>query len=205
MSDKARIGVIGAGWWAVVNHIPVLQSLPDCEVVAVNRLGADELRAVSEKFSVAAAFEDWREMLASVPMDGVVISPHVVHFRACGQRSEGLPCWSSAHTNAAEARALVALAKAKGRQIVVPYGWNFRPFAGGPPARPASGRSSCRAADGQCARRPLAGEPMKRRKGDVRPPASTWADRSEPAASGWLGPRLGLVPRRRPRAGRGSP
>ena len=33
---KARIGVIGAGWWAVVNHIPVLQKLPDCEVVAVS-------------------------------------------------------------------------------------------------------------------------------------------------------------------------
>lgn len=51
MSDKARIGVIGAGWWAVVNHIPVLQSLPDCEVVAVNRLGADEVaRGLGEVF-----------------------------------------------------------------------------------------------------------------------------------------------------------
>ena len=43
VSGKARIGVIGAGWWAVVNHIPVLKALPDCEVVAVNRLGAAEL------------------------------------------------------------------------------------------------------------------------------------------------------------------
>ena len=46
MGDTARIGVIGAGWWAVVNHIPVLQGLPDCAVVAVNRLGAEELAAV---------------------------------------------------------------------------------------------------------------------------------------------------------------
>ena len=36
---KARIGVIGAGWWAVANHIPVLKSIADCEIVAVNRLG----------------------------------------------------------------------------------------------------------------------------------------------------------------------
>ncbi len=39
--SKARIGVIGAGWWAVANHIPVLKQHPDCEIVAVSRLGAD--------------------------------------------------------------------------------------------------------------------------------------------------------------------
>ena len=40
MSRKARIGVIGAGWWAAVNHLPVLKANKDCEIVAINRLGA---------------------------------------------------------------------------------------------------------------------------------------------------------------------
>ena len=56
MNDKARIGVIGAGWWAVVNHIPVLKGLPDCEVVAVNRLGAEELQAVVESTEAVGPF-----------------------------------------------------------------------------------------------------------------------------------------------------
>src|SRR5579885_1947129 len=30
-----KIGVIGAGWWAAENHIPVLQSFPGVEVAAV--------------------------------------------------------------------------------------------------------------------------------------------------------------------------
>ena len=29
MNGKARIGIIGAGWWAVANHIPVLKQLAD--------------------------------------------------------------------------------------------------------------------------------------------------------------------------------
>ena len=81
MKDKARIGVIGAGWWAVVNHIPVLQKNADCEIVAVNRLGESELAEVQNAFGIERGFEDYREMLDAVPMDGVVISsPHTLHF-----------------------------------------------------------------------------------------------------------------------------
>src|SRR5271165_6356088 len=43
MTRKARIGVIGAGWWAAANHLPVLKANDDCEIVALNRLGATEL------------------------------------------------------------------------------------------------------------------------------------------------------------------
>ena len=75
MTDTARIGVIGAGWWAVVNHIPVLQQTENCEVVAVNRLGADELSQVMQQFDIEQGFEDYREMLDSVELDGVVICP----------------------------------------------------------------------------------------------------------------------------------
>ena len=133
MNEKARIGVIGAGWWAVVNHIPVLQALPDCEVVAVNRLGAVELKAVTEKFGVPLGYEDYRQMLDEVPMDGVVISsPHTLHFehaKAALEKGCHVLVEKPLTTSAADARALVALAKSKGKQIVVPYGWNFRPFA----------------------------------------------------------------------------
>ena len=54
MNSKARIGVIGAGWWAAVNHLPVLKANKDCEIVAVNRLGAAELAEVQRKFDIAA-------------------------------------------------------------------------------------------------------------------------------------------------------
>ena len=74
MSAKARIGVIGAGWWAVANHIPVLRSLPACEIVAVSRLGTAELAEVQSTFGIDRGFEDYQQMLDNVAMDGVVIA-----------------------------------------------------------------------------------------------------------------------------------
>src|SRR5262245_12817118 len=130
MSGKARIGVIGAGWWAVANHIPVLQRIPDCEVVAVNRLGKAELAEVQRPFGIGRGFEDYREMRATVPMDGVVVaSPHVLHFehaRAALAKGSHVLVEKPLTTSAADARALVGLAEKAGREIVVAYGWNFK-------------------------------------------------------------------------------
>jgi len=202
MSGKARIGVIGAGWWAVVNHIPVLKSLPDCEVVAVNRLGAAELKAVQEKFGIAQGFEDYRAMLDTVPMDAVVVSsPHVVHFehaRAALEKGCHVLVEKPLTTSAADARALVALAEAAGREIVVPYGWNFKPFTA--EARRLAARvgriehvvlQMANALDDL-----FAGAPMIETEGAMfRPPPSTWADPKRAGGFGWgqLVHALGLL------------
>jgi len=202
MSERARIGVIGAGWWAVVNHIPVLQALPDCEVVAVNRLGAEELRAVTERFGIAAGYEDYRRMLAEVAMDGVVIaSPHVLHFehaRAALERGCHVLVEKPLATDAGEAAALVALAAEKGKQIVVPCGWNFQPFAA-EARRLVAGVGRIEHVVLQMANALddlFAGEPMKETEGAMfRPPASTWADPKRAGGFGWgqLVHALGLM------------
>ena len=192
MGDKARIGVIGAGWWAVVNHIPALQRRPDCEVVAVNRLGAAELQAVKETFGIAAAYEDWRQMLDEVPMDGVVISsPHILHYehaRAALEKGCHVMVEKPLTTDANEARALVALAAEVGRQIVVPHGWNFQPFTEA--ARrlaPGVGRVEHVMLHKANALEDLfAGEPMIETEGAMfRPPPSTWADPKRAGGFGW--------------------
>ena len=63
MTRKARIGVIGAGWWATVSHLPALKANPDCDIVAVNRLGHRNSRRSEAPSAFRLAFEDWREML----------------------------------------------------------------------------------------------------------------------------------------------
>ena len=130
MRRKARIGVIGAGWWAAVNHLPALKANRDCEIVAVNRLGSPELAELQRKFEVPRGFEDYRAMLDEVPMDGVVISsPHVLHHEhAVAALDKGchLLVEKPLTTTAADARDLVAKADAAGKQVIVPYGWNFK-------------------------------------------------------------------------------
>ena len=189
---KARIGIIGAGWWAAANHIPVLKANPDCEIVAVNRLGAAELAMVQETFGIECGYEDYREMLEAVPMDGVVISsPHVLHHEhASAALVKGCHVLveKPMTTTAKDARDLVARAKQADREIVVPYGWNFKPWTD--EARRLAtkiGRIEhvvlhmANALDDL-----FAGKPMKETEGAMfRPPASTWADPKGAGGFGW--------------------
>ena len=190
--QKARIGVIGAGWWAVVNHLPELKKNESCSVVAVNRLGAAELAEVQEMFGVADGFEDYREMLAKVPMDGVVIaSPHTYHFEhasAALQAGCHVMVEKPLTTTSADARALTALAADKGRQIVIPYGWNFKPFTA-EARRLVAGVGRIEHVSLQMASALadlFAGQPMIETESQrFRPPASTWADPNKAGGYGW--------------------
>ncbi len=79
MSDKVRLGFIGAGWWATSNHMPLLAARDDVEMVAVCRLGQRELELVRDRFGFRVATEDYREVLDQ-PLDGVIVaSPHRLH------------------------------------------------------------------------------------------------------------------------------
>ncbi len=77
---KVRLGFIGAGWWATVNHMPLLAERDDVELAAVCSLGEDRLRQVQERFVFPFATEDYRELL-TLDLDGVVVaSPHDRHY-----------------------------------------------------------------------------------------------------------------------------
>ncbi len=134
--DKARIGFIGAGWWATANHLPVLRKradeVGDVELSAVCRLGTDELREVQEAFDVPYGTEDYRRMLDEVELDGVVVaSPHTLHFehaRAALERGLHVMVEKPMCTKSADAKELVRMADEKGLHLLVPYGWHHKPY-----------------------------------------------------------------------------
>jgi predicted dehydrogenase len=196
--------VIGAGWWAAVNHLPVLKANKLCEVVAVNRLGAKELAELQRRFEIPLAFEDYCAMLADVPMDGVVISsPHVLHHEhAVAALDKGchLLVEKPLTTTAADARDLMAKADAANKQVIVPYGWNFKTWTNEARALVASGqigRIEHVVLQMASALEDLfAGQPMKETEGHMfRPPPSTWADPARAGGYGWgqLVHALGLL------------
>src|SRR5688572_29891102 len=127
---RARIGVIGAGWWAVSNHLPILAGRDDVELAGVCRLGERELEEVRSTFGIGFATEDFRELLARVPLDGVVVgSPHSLHYehaRAALESGAHVLVEKPLATSAADARALLEVARERGKQILIPHGWNFR-------------------------------------------------------------------------------
>ena len=76
---KARLGFIGAGWWATSNHMPVFATREDVELVGVCRLGTEELRQVQDAFGFAYATEDYHDLLDKCELDGVIVaSPHTL-------------------------------------------------------------------------------------------------------------------------------
>jgi predicted dehydrogenase len=128
---KVRIGVIGAGWWATVNHIPILAKRDDVELVAVCRLGADELQAIKQRFSFRFATEDYRELLEQ-DLDGVIVSSahhvHYEHARAALERGLHVMCEKPMTLHAREAWDLANLAAARGLHLLIPYGWHYKGF-----------------------------------------------------------------------------
>ena len=129
---KARLGFIGAGWWATSNHMPVLEAREDVELVGVCRLGEEALEQVKEKFGFEYATEDYDELLTQCELDGVVVaSPHTLHYehaRAALEKGLHVMCEKPMTTRAAHARELVQLAEEKDLHLLVPYGWHYKPF-----------------------------------------------------------------------------
>ncbi len=127
-----RVAVIGAGWWAVENHLPVLASRSDVEIRAVCRKGAAEVEAVAERFGVPVATEDYKN-LPWDELDAVVVSsPHSFHHEhtvAALDRGLHVMCEKPLAITAADAFDMVRRAEEQGVVLLVPHGWQFLPQA----------------------------------------------------------------------------
>ncbi|WP_323769787.1 Gfo/Idh/MocA family oxidoreductase [Antarctobacter sp.] len=129
-SRPIRAAVIGAGHFAYRVHIPVLKSRPEVVLDSVCRIGAEELGVIQDEFGFAFASEDWRDVLARDIDVAVIATPHHLHFeqamasldKGCHVLVEKPMC-----LDPEEAWALVAKAKEVGRELLVSYGWHYKP------------------------------------------------------------------------------
>lgn len=128
---KARIGLIGTGWWATYAHLPALVKRTDVELVALANRGEDKLRTAAEAFRVTNTYTDYREMLDREELDGVVVAAsHAVHFeatKAALDRNCHVLVEKPLALCANEARQLVELAQRRNRAIVMSCPWGFTP------------------------------------------------------------------------------
>ena len=131
--EKARIALIGAGWWGVEIYVPAMMAHPDIELAAINRRNPEALEKILEVHRGPKGYVDYREMLAKEKLDAVVItSPHTVHFEHAKAALEAgchVLIDKPMTTSAKDARELVTLAQSLGKEIVIPYGYNYKDFA----------------------------------------------------------------------------
>jgi len=191
---KLKVGVVGAGWWAASNHIPLLINNPDVELKAVCRLGADELEQVRSKFEIEHGFENYDEMLSSCDLDAVfVVSPHHLHFEQA-KKALNAGCHVFVEkpmtVSAESARALEKIAASSGKVASIPHGWNFRPYA----KVAAQWMREIGVGDilhismqmASPAEALFSGQEYPGTEDELfRPPASTWADPNNYGGYGW--------------------
>jgi predicted dehydrogenase len=126
---RARIGVIGTGWWATFAHLPSLTTYPQAEVVAIADPAPERLAQAGEHFGIGAQYADYRAMLDRGDLDGVVVAtPHATHFAiAADVLTRGIPLMLEKPMvlRARDARELVKLANQRGVPLVVGYPYHF--------------------------------------------------------------------------------
>ena len=130
-SKKVRVGVIGAGSWAVSNHIPVLAERDDVELVSAVRKGREALEAIGERFGFAHVSEDYRDALDQ-GLDAVVVaSPsglHHEHANAALEAGANVLCEKPFTIDPSEAWDLHHTAERLGRHLLLSFGWNYGPL-----------------------------------------------------------------------------
>lgn len=77
---KLRFGIIGAGGFAEICHIPGLQTHPQAEVVALCGRRREHAREMADRHGIPDVHTDFRELCARDDLDGVTITtPNAVH------------------------------------------------------------------------------------------------------------------------------
>ena len=128
---RARIGIIGTGWWSTTAHLPSLIGYPSAEVAAIADLNAERLNQAGDTYRIERRYVDYREMLDRERPDGVIVATtHATHYEIGHevlQRGIGLLLEKPMVLRAREARTLTALAAQKNVPLIVGYPWHFVP------------------------------------------------------------------------------
>lgn len=133
MPGKARIAVIGTGWWSTYTHIPGLQANEGAELVALCDSNAQKLRAAAEAYHITKTYADYTELLQQEALDGAIVATnHVSHYeivRCCLEHGLHVMVEKPMTLLAWHARELAELARARKLELIVGYPNNFTAHA----------------------------------------------------------------------------
>lgn len=135
MSDKLRMGIVGAGSISIRGILPHLTQedvKKRVEVTAICDPFPERAKAVAAKFGVPSAFENYEDLLASGTIDAVTIaSPIGFHYQQGKMAiAKDIPVHfnKTMTTSVKEADELIELAKQKGVKLVASPGEMLRPL-----------------------------------------------------------------------------
>jgi predicted dehydrogenase len=126
---KLRFGVIGAGGFAEICHVPGLQTHPQAEVVALCGRRFDHARAMADRLGVPDVHTDYRELCERDDLDGITITtPNAVHAEqalAAFTNGKHVFCEKPLGTNVPEVRRMLEAAEARGKVHQVAFTFRY--------------------------------------------------------------------------------
>lgn len=129
---KLRLGVLGAGSWALASHLPNLaRRREDVEFVGVCRPGRETLQWIADAYGFTVASEDHTAILDAGVDIVVVSSPTALHYQHARDA-----LLSGAHVlvekpftlTSAQAWDLVSIAEQRQLHLLVAFGFNYKPL-----------------------------------------------------------------------------
>ncbi len=124
---RLRLGVIGAGAWAAFAHIPGFLRRPEVEPWIINRRDPDALESLRARFGFAHATTDWHDVIAARPDIVTITGPVALRAeQAQAALKAGIHVLAEKPftVKPADAWSIDALARERGRHVVLCYAWN---------------------------------------------------------------------------------
>ncbi len=128
-----RIGLVGVGAAAQVNHIPALKRIEDFELVALCDRDPEKGARVAQKFQIPRSYSRLEELLSDDAVDVVdVCTPNFLHSPmavAALEAGKHVFCERPLARSADEAQAMVKAARKADRTLMCSIQHRFRPDA----------------------------------------------------------------------------
>ena len=128
-SKKARVAVIGTGWWATFAHIPGLLAHEGADLVALCDADPARLERAADEYQIERRYLDVGSLLEAEQLDGVVVATtpatHYGVAKTCLERGLHTMIEKPMVSKSSEARELLRIAEENDRQVIVGYPWHF--------------------------------------------------------------------------------
>lgn len=127
--SRARIALIGAGWFGRLAAIPAVLGHPDADLVAVCDSDRQRAQETADEYDIPGVFTDVGELIDAGVADGVVVAvSQTAHHRVCAQALAGglhVLVEKPMVLTAADAWELVDLAATRGLVLMVGETFHF--------------------------------------------------------------------------------
>lgn len=129
MPNKAKVAIIGTGWWSTTAHFPSLLAHPDAEVTAIVDPRTDILSKAGETYGISNTYTKLSEMLNREQLDGAVIATwHSTHYdiaKTCLEHGLNIMVEKPMVLSASHAKDLIELANKRELEIIVGNPYHF--------------------------------------------------------------------------------